>query len=61
MKFSDLDTDGSGGLSLTEVQLHAPDVTAEGFAAYDADGSGELSEVEYTAWVQASSEGPSEE
>ncbi|MEL7485656.1 MAG: hypothetical protein AAGJ87_00405 [Pseudomonadota bacterium] len=58
MKFGDLDTDGSGGLSLFEVQTGAPQVTAEDFAAYDADSSGELSEDEFNSWIAAASEDP---
>jgi hypothetical protein len=51
--FEDADTDLSGGLSLSEVQAIAPDVTEDGFAAYDHDGNGELSEAEYEAWKMA--------
>ncbi|MBB5517594.1 EF-hand domain-containing protein [Amphiplicatus metriothermophilus] len=49
--FPALDRDGSGGLSLQEVQAAIPDATEEDFAKYDADGSGELSEAEFSAWV----------
>jgi len=45
--FATLDTDASGGLSLTEVQAAFPDLTAENFAAADTDGNGELSAEEY--------------
>ena len=45
--FATLDTDASGGLSLTEVQTAFPDLTAENFAAADTDGNGELSAEEY--------------
>jgi hypothetical protein len=45
--FATLDTDASGGLSLSEVQVAFPDLTAENFAAADTDGNGELSAEEY--------------
>lgn len=54
--FASLDTDGSGGLSLSEVQAIAPGATAEDFARYDTDGSGELSESEFNAWLNAGAE-----
>lgn len=54
--FASLDTDGSGGLSLAEVQAVAPGATAEDFARYDTDGSGELSESEFNAWLNAGTE-----
>ena len=49
--FNTLDTDGSGGLSLSELEAAGANVTAETFAIYDADGSGELSAEEYAAWA----------
>lgn len=49
--FAALDRDGSGGLSLQEVQAAIPDATEEDFAKHDADGSGELSESEFAAWI----------
>ena len=57
IEFSALDLDGSGGLSLSEVQAAASETTAEEFAEFDEDGSGELSEIEYAAWATTSSEG----
>lgn len=54
--FASLDTDGSGGLSLAEVQAAFPSATAEDFAQFDFDGSGELSESEWNAWLSASAE-----
>lgn len=54
--FATLDTDGSGGLSLAEVQAAAPEVTEEEFAGYDVDESGELSEVEFDAWKASKTE-----
>ena len=49
--FSVLDTDGSGGVSLSELQAAGANVTEETFALYDTDGSGELSAEEYAAWA----------
>lgn len=51
--FADADTDMSGGLSLAEVQAIAPDVTSDGFDAYDADADGELNEDEFETWNMA--------
>lgn len=52
-EFEALDTDNSGGLSASEVQAAAPNVTGEEFAQYDSDGSGELSLTEYQNWKSA--------
>lgn len=54
--FADADTDMSGGLSLAEVQAIAPDVTSDGFDAYDADADGELNEDEFETWKMANPE-----
>jgi hypothetical protein len=54
-QFAQLDADGSGGLSLSEVQAVLPQATETEFAQYDADQSGELSASEFGAW--AGSEG----
>lgn len=51
--FVALDIDVSGGLSLAEAQSVAPDLTADDFARFDTDGSGELSQEEFAAWVAA--------
>ncbi len=51
--FAVLDLDGSGSLSLTEVQTAAPQVSAEEFITYDKDSSGELSSDEFSAWQEA--------
>ena len=59
--FADADTDMSGGLSLAEVQAIAPDVTSEGFNAYDADADGELNEDEFDTWKMANPEESSED
>ncbi|MEM8771557.1 MAG: hypothetical protein AAGD92_07905 [Pseudomonadota bacterium] len=57
--FEALDTDGSGGLSLLEVQTAAPSVSTEEFAAFDADANGELSKGEFEDW-KASKKEPAE-
>ena len=54
--FAKLDADASGGLSLAEIQAAKPEVTAEKFAAYDIDASGELSETEFATWVATKAE-----
>ncbi|MEO1149808.1 MAG: hypothetical protein AAFW83_02355 [Pseudomonadota bacterium] len=61
--FNIIDTDASGGLSLSEVQAVAPDVTEDEFVNFDIDGSGELSEGEYEDWKASKSDGgtPEEE
>jgi len=51
--FKTLDIDVSGGLSLAEAQAIAPDLSADDFAQFDADGSGELSQEEFAAWIAA--------
>lgn len=55
-QFSQLDADGSGELSLKEIQAVVPQATKSEFSQYDADGSGELSASEFTAWANAGSE-----
>lgn len=45
--FATLDADASGGISLTELQVAMPGVTAEAFGAADTDASGELSAEEF--------------
>ncbi len=52
--FVSVDTDASGGVSLTEAQVAWPDLTEEAFTAADIDGNGELSAEEYDALVAAS-------
>lgn len=52
--FASLDKDGNGGVSLAEMQAVATYMTAEEFAEYDADGSGELSKEEFANWMNAS-------
>ena len=45
--FEALDQDNSGGLSLSELQAAGVNISADAFARYDVDGSGELSPDEY--------------
>jgi len=52
-EFTAADTDGSGGLSLEEVQAADVYASSEAFQAYDTDSSGELSADEYGVWVAA--------
>lgn len=59
--FSAADTDMSGGVSLEEVQAISPDVTSDGFDAYDADADGELSEDEFETWEMANPEAPEDQ
>jgi len=47
------DTDGSGGYSMEELAVAYPDLSAEGFAEIDIDGSGEVSADELTAAIEA--------
>lgn len=51
--FADADTDMSGGLSLAEVRAIYPEVTSDGFDAYDADADGEFNEDEFETWALA--------
>ncbi len=51
--FADLDTDASGAVTLAEIQVAKPEMTAEKFAKYDTDANGEISEAEYDAWKAA--------
>jgi len=54
--FAAIDSDGSGGLSFAELQAVDFNMTAEIFAAYDADNSSELSAEEYAAWASSVNE-----
>lgn len=51
--FATVDADASGAVSLEEAQTVDATLTADDIAAYDADGDGELSESEFTAWASA--------
>lgn len=59
--FAAADTDMSGGVSLEEVQAISPDVTSDGFDAYDADADGELSEDEFETWEMANPDASADE
>jgi len=50
---SAMDTDGDGNVSMEELQVVYPDVTAEVFAAIDGDADGVLSDAEIQAAVDA--------
>jgi Ca2+-binding EF-hand superfamily protein len=54
-QFTQLDADGSGGLSLQEIQTAVPQVTSSEFKEYDTDKSGELSSSEFSAWLSGDS------
>lgn len=47
--FSRIDQDGSGGVSLTEMQAHRSGATQDEFAKLDTDGNGQLSQDELKA------------
>ena len=47
--FSRIDQDGSGGVSLSEMQSHRSGATQEDFAKLDTDGNGQLSQEELKA------------
>jgi Ca2+-binding EF-hand superfamily protein len=49
-RFAALDTDGSGGVSFTELRMAYPDADRRAFAAVDVDGTGELDEAQLIAW-----------
>ena len=48
-EMSDLDTDGDGSVSYTELLLAVPELTETDFAALDVDQSGSLDAAEYDA------------
>lgn len=50
---SEMDADGTGNLSLTELQVVYPDLNEEGFTAIDANGDGAVDEAELAAAVEA--------
>lgn len=52
-EMTDLDTDGDGVVSYTELLLAVPELTETDFAALDIDQSGGLDEGEYTAATDA--------
>ena len=50
---ADLDSNGDGLLSVTEVQAVYPDVTAEQYSAMDLNADGALDDAEVTAAQEA--------
>ncbi len=50
---TDMDADGDGMLSITELQATYPTLTEEGFIAIDANADGAVDEAELTAAVEA--------
>jgi hypothetical protein len=50
MALAEIDLNADGYLSIEEVKLHHPDVTAESFADWDVNGDAKLSEAEFSAW-----------
>lgn len=57
MALAEIDLNANGDVSIEEVKLHHPDVTAESFADWDVNGDAKLSEAEFSAWQKATSEG----
>jgi hypothetical protein len=49
--FATIDADADGSVTLEELNVTYPDVTAEAFGGFDADASGGLSAEEFAAWV----------
>ncbi len=49
--FAAIDADTDGSVTLEELNVTYPDVTAEAYATFDADASGGLSADEFAAWV----------
>ena len=50
---AEIDLDGDGAYSLSEVQTAMPDVTADEFMIMDANGDGLLDENEVAAAIEA--------
>jgi hypothetical protein len=48
---AELDTDGDGGLNLTELQATYTTMTEDGFVAIDTNADGSVDEAELTAAV----------
>ena len=57
MTLAEIDLNADGFVSIEEVKLHHPDVTAESFADWDVNGDAKLSEAEFSAWQKATSDG----
>lgn len=53
LDFASLDTDANSEISMEELQVAIPDLTAESFAMLDTDASGALSEDEFAALMPA--------
>lgn len=51
-RFTELDTDQSGGLSAAEIQVALSDLSQRLFDAIDADDDGQLSQAELDAFLQ---------
>jgi hypothetical protein len=49
--FASLDVDASGAVTLTEAQALWPDLTAEAYAAADANGDARVDQVEFEAFL----------
>lgn len=49
---ADLDSDGDGVVSFTEMLAQYPTLTEEGFGAVDTNGDGVVDEEEFTAAVE---------
>ena len=56
MTLAEIDLNADGFVSIEEVKLHHPDVTAESFADWDVNGDAQLSAAEFSAWKKAASE-----
>ncbi|WP_347313304.1 EF-hand domain-containing protein [Defluviimonas sp. SAOS-178_SWC] len=50
---SDMDADGTGNLSMSELQAVYPNLTEEGFTAIDTNADGAVDEAELAAAVEA--------
>lgn len=48
-----MDADGTGNLSMPELQAVFPNLTEDGFTAIDANGDGAVDEAELAAAVEA--------
>lgn len=49
--FSEIDTNANGALTLDEIKVVSPGVTAKDVSAYDVNADGQLSEDEFAVWV----------
>ena len=60
LDFTALDTDANGEVSMEELQVAIPDLTAESFAMLDTDASGALSAEEFAALTPSNTEAPAD-